>query len=138
MHHQSNQAMIPPVGRGWQEGIPSPKINLIGASGHSPLSFASRHWSPQHSILGTQFLHWLVTGRSHDLSHTSTSHNSHSLESWRSQSGLQRWAQSARRGRPLNRAASADSISLYKLRRSSHDHRSRHDLCRWPRNQSLD
>jgi len=138
MHRRSIQTMILPVGVGRQEGIPSPNFNLIVVSGHSPLSFASRRWSPQHSILGTQFLHWLVTGWSHDPSHTSTSHNSHGLESWRSQSGLQRWAQSAQRGWPLNRAASADSISLYKLRRSSHDHRSRHDLCRRPRNQSLD
>ena len=45
--------MILPVGRGWQEGIPSPKYSLIVASGHSPLSFASGRWSPQRSILGT-------------------------------------------------------------------------------------
>jgi hypothetical protein len=42
--------MILPVGRGWQEGIPSPKYSLIVASGHSPLSFASGRWSPQRSI----------------------------------------------------------------------------------------
>jgi hypothetical protein len=72
MHRRSNQSMILPVGWGWQEGIPSPKISLIIASGHSPLSFASRHWSPQHSILGTQSPHWLATGWSHNPSHTST------------------------------------------------------------------
>ena len=112
-------------GAGRQEGIPSPNFNLIVASGHSPLSFASRHWSPQRSILGTQSLHWLATGWSHDPSHTATSKNSHGLDSQRSRSGLQRWAQSTQRGRPPNRASSADSMGLYKLRRSSRDHKSR-------------
>ena len=46
MHRRSYRAMILPVGRGWQEGIPSPKYSLIVASGHSPLSFASGRWSP--------------------------------------------------------------------------------------------
>ena len=126
LHHQSIQTMILLVGAGRQEGIPFPNFYLIVASGHSPLSFALRHsWSPQHSILGTQTLHWLVTGWSHDPSLTSTSHNSHGLDSRGSRSGLQRWAQSARRGRLLNCAASADSMGLYKLRRSSRDHKSR-------------
>jgi len=52
--------MILPVGAGRQEGIPFPNFNLIVASGHSPLSFTSRHWSPQYSILGTQSLHWTI------------------------------------------------------------------------------
>jgi hypothetical protein len=116
--------MILPVGRGWQEGIPSPKYSLIVASGHSPLSFASGRWSPQLSILGTRSLHWLATGWSHDPSHTSTSHHSHGLDSRRSRSGLQRWAQSARRGRPPNRAALADPMGLYKLTQSSRDNQS--------------
>jgi hypothetical protein len=59
--------MILPVGRGWQEGIPSPKISLIVASGHSPLSFVSIRWSPKHLILKTQSLRWLVTGGGVDL-----------------------------------------------------------------------
>ena len=87
MHRQSIRTMILPVGAGRQEGIPSPNFNLIVASEHSPLSFASRRWSPQHSILGTQSLHWLATGWSHDPSHTSTSHNSHGLDSRQSRSG---------------------------------------------------
>ena len=116
--------MILPVGWRWQEGIPSPKNSLIVASEHSSLSFTLRRWSPQRSICGTQSLHWLATGWSHDPSHTSTSHNSHGLDSRRSQSGLQRWAQSAQCGRPPNRATSSDSMGLYKLRRSSHDDKS--------------
>jgi hypothetical protein len=124
MHRQSIRTMILPVGAGRQEGIPSPNFNLIVALGQCPLSFASRRWSPQHSILGTQSLHWLVTAWSHDPSHTSTSHNSHSLDLRRSRSGLQRWAQSARRGRPLNHAASADSMGRYKQRRSARDDKS--------------
>ena len=104
---------------------PFSQYYLIVALGHSPLSFAFGRWSPQRSILGTQSLHWLVTGWSHDPNHTSTSHNSHGLDSRRSRSGLQRWAQSARRGRPPNRAASADPMGLYKLRRSSRDDKSR-------------
>ena len=125
MHRQSNRAMILPVDWRWQEGIPSPKNSLIVASEHSPLSFMLRCWSPQRSICGTQSLHWLATGWYHDPSHTSTSHNSHGLDSRGSRSGLQRWAQSARRGRLLNCAASADSMGLYKLIRSSCDHKSR-------------
>ena len=125
MHRRSIRTMILPVGAGRQEGIPSPNFNLIVLSGHSPLSFTSRRWSPQHSILGTQSPPWLATGWSHDPSHTLTSHNSHGLDSWQSQSGLQRWVQSTWRGRPLNCAALADSMGLYKLRRSSRDHKSR-------------
>jgi hypothetical protein len=47
--------MILPVGTGRQEGIPSPNFCLIVASGQSPLSFVSGHWSPQRLILGTTF-----------------------------------------------------------------------------------
>ena len=61
LHHQSIRTMILPVGAGRQEGIPSPNFSLIVALGHSPLSFASRRSSPQHSIFGTQSLHWLAT-----------------------------------------------------------------------------
>ena len=97
LHCRSIRTMILPVDVGRQEGIPSPNFNLIVALGHSPLSFALRRSPPQRSIFRTQSLHWLVTGWSHDLSHTSTSHNSHSLDSWQSRSSLQQWAQSYRR-----------------------------------------
>jgi len=113
LHRQSIQTMILTVGAGRQEGIPSPNFYLIVVSGHSPLSFASRRsLFPQRSILGTQSLHWLATGWSHDPSHTPTSHNSHGLDSRRSRSGLQPWAQSAWRGWPPNCAALADSMGL--------------------------
>ena len=57
LHRRSIRTMILPVGAGRQEGIPSPNFSLIVALGHSPLSFASRRWSPQRSILGTQSPH---------------------------------------------------------------------------------
>jgi len=100
-----------PCGSGMERRYP-PKISVIVSLGHSPLSFASGHWSPQHSIIGTQSPHWLTTGWPNNPSHTLTSLNSHCLDSLWSQSGLQRWAQSARRGWPPNHAASADSMGL--------------------------
>jgi hypothetical protein len=62
LHCRSIQMMILPVGTGRQEGVPSPNFYLVVALGQSPLSFVVRPWSPQQSILGTQFPQQLTTG----------------------------------------------------------------------------
>jgi hypothetical protein len=103
LHHRSNRAMIFPVGRGWQEGVPSLKFSLIVALGHSSLSFALGRWSPQHSILGTtvpSLASERLVPRPDPYVDTPCylTASTHGL----CRSGLQQWAQGARHGRPPN------------------------------------
>ena len=106
LHRQSNRAMILPVGRGWRERYPFSQIQFdccIGTIVPSalcldvgPLSVQSLGHSPfiglRQAGLTTQAI-------------CRQALFSHSLESRRSQSDLQQWAQSAWRGRPPNLAA---------------------------------
>jgi hypothetical protein len=92
-----------------------------------PLSFALGRWSPQHSILGENSP--LIGYQQADPTTRAICQQAllspHSLDSWRSRSGLQQWAQRAWRGQPPNHAALTDLMGLYKLRRSSLDDKSR-------------